>query len=115
MAFLAVAADGFKILKPFKIEPRNQESAGPLSRIISQSSPFQNCLSAFVSGSQDVPSPLCKAWALDFIRSRHNFEDARMDPSSNNEENYLSRNIQDLRVSQAPQSFQYSNRISIIA
>ncbi len=101
VAIVVVASDGFKIPKFPKVEPQNHDHIAPsaISRVITQSSPFQLCLNALISGSQELPTPMCKVWALELIRNRYNFEETRMEPPQSNEDQHSSRNMQELRVS----------------
>ncbi len=95
---LAGFSAGLKLPKTFKLEPRHTESGPGTARFMGQNSPLQGCLNAISSGLPDMLTPICKAWTIEFIRSRNNNEEAKVD-FSHNEEPQQNRNLLDLIVS----------------
>lgn len=101
---LVVTSEGLKLPKSFKLETRHHDVSSVVpgvsgtTRFIGPNSPLHSCLNAISTGSPEMLTPLCKAWALEFIRNRNSIEDTKVD-LANNEEPQQNRSLQDLIVS----------------
>jgi len=98
LGFIALASEGFKIPKSYRIAAKTQESTTPPTTlsVTGQSSTFQTCVGFFISGSQDSPTPMCRVWALELLKNISNVGEERLE---NLEDQQKYRYTQEIKVS----------------